>query len=132
MPRTRRSRRTRIAYRWLAFGLAGLGSMGLVLPLVPTTPFLLAALWAAHRSSPALAMRIRRHRHLGPVILAWEQHRAVPVRVKVIGVSLMTLSWLKLWWFNAPPPLLIGLGAGFLLLAALLITRPSPPPSPPI
>ncbi|NKI35348.1 DUF454 domain-containing protein [Wenzhouxiangella sp. XN79A] len=125
--RPRRSRRVRIAYRWLALSLAGLGSLGLVLPLVPTTPFLLAALWAAHRSSPTLAMTIRRHRHFGPVIEAWEKHRAVPVHVKVIGIGLMSLSWFKLWWFDAPTPLLIGLGAGFVLLATLLLSRPSPP-----
>jgi len=127
MPRVRRSRRVRIAYRWLALSFAGLGSLGLVLPLVPTTPFLLAALWAAHRSSPTLAMKIRRHRHFGPVIEAWEQHRAVPVHVKVIGIALMSLSWFKLWWFDAPPPLLAGMGLGFLVLTTLLLSRPSPP-----
>ncbi len=129
MPRVRRSRRVRIAYRWLALSFAGLGSLGLVLPLVPTTPFLLAALWAAHRSSPTLAMKIRRHRHFGPVIEAWEQHRAVPVHVKVIGIALMSLSWFKLWWFDAPPPLLAGMGLGFLVLTTLLLSRPSPPKS---
>ena len=127
MPRRRRSRRVRIAYRWLALSLAGLGALGLVLPLVPGAMFLIASVWAANRSSPALAMSIRRNRHFGPVIHSWEQHGAIPLRAKVLAVALMSFSAFKLWWFDAPTPLLVGVGAGFLLIAGFLLSRPSPP-----
>jgi uncharacterized membrane protein YbaN (DUF454 family) len=126
MPRIRRSRRVRIAYRYLALSLAGLGALGMVLPLFPGTVFLIASVWAANRSSPALAMKIRRNRHFGPVIASWERHGAVPVYAKVMATVLMSLSWLKLWWFNAPPWLLIGLGLGFIAIAVFLLSRPSP------
>lgn len=127
MPRRRRSRRVRIAYRWLALSLAGLGALGLVLPLVPGAMFLIASVWAANRSSPALAMSIRRNRHFGPVIHSWEQHGAIPLRAKVLAVALMSFSAFKLWWFDAPTPLLVGVGAGFLLIAGFLLSRPAPP-----
>jgi uncharacterized membrane protein YbaN (DUF454 family) len=126
MEHRKRSPRARLAYRWLAIGSAGLGTVGLVLPLVPTTPFLLVAVWAANRSSPRLSRKIRRNRHFAPVLEAWENGRAIPTSAKVLGVGLMGLSWTKLWWFGAPDWLLIGIGLMFACGATFILSRPTP------
>jgi uncharacterized membrane protein YbaN (DUF454 family) len=125
MEHRKRSPAARLAYRYLALFSTGLGAVGLALPLVPTTPFLLLALWAANRSSPRLSRKIRRNRHFAPVIHAWENGRAIPTRAKVLGVSLMGLSWTKLWWFGAPAWMLAAIAAMFLIGATFILSRPS-------
>ena len=54
---------------WLCVGL---GALGVVMPLFPTTPFLLVAVWAFSRSSPELAEKIRNHPVVGPFIRDWQ------------------------------------------------------------
>ena len=83
-----------------------LGVAGIFLPLLPTTPFLLltAALWV--RSSPRLYGWLINHRHLGEYIRNFREHRALPLRVKIISLVLMWLSMLycifwvvEQWWW---------------------------------
>ena len=72
----------------------GLGVAGIFLPLLPTTPFLLlsAALWL--RSSPRLYQWLLNHKRLGPYISDFLEHKAIPLRVKVISVSLVWITLL--------------------------------------
>lgn len=113
-------------YLLLAYGCAGAGAAGIVLPGLPTTPFLLLALWAAGRGSPALAERLRRHPRVGPALLAWQREGAVPPRAKRLAVAMLALSWLLLAAL-ADGPLLPAVLAGlFVLVAAYIVSRPSP------
>ena len=70
-----------------------LGIAGIFLPLLPTTPFLLlsAALWV--RSSPRLYAWLLAHPRLGPYIRDFREHRAIPLRAKLLS---LTLLWLTL------------------------------------
>lgn len=103
-----------------------LGVAGIVLPLLPTTPFLLVALWAFARSSPALDNWLRTHKTLGPYIEDWDRYKVVPVKAKVLAVTMMSASfmWLALGT-NAPVYALIITGILLASVAAWLITRPS-------
>ena len=91
-----------------------LGVAGIFLPLLPTTPFLLLAAWAFVRSSPRLYAWLINHPHLGEYIRNFRENRAIPLRVKVVSVSLVWLTigfcivavvgqW---WWTQAALALL--------------------------
>ena len=76
-----------------AFALA-LGVIGIFVPLLPTTPFLLlaSALWV--RSSPRLYGWLLSHRRLGGYIRDFREKRAIPLRAKVLSLGLMWASML--------------------------------------
>ena len=96
----------------------GLGILGIFLPLLPTTPLLLLAAWCFVRSSPRLYDWLLNHPHLGEYIRNFREHHAIPLRVKIVSV---TLVWLTLgycilavvdeWWWAQ---------IGLLLLAAAI------------
>lgn len=76
---------------WLAVGLlaTGCGIAGIVLPLVPTTPFLLLAAYAFARSSPQLHDWLVTHPRLGPPIADWQAHGAISRSTKRIAAAAM-------------------------------------------
>jgi len=115
---------------WLlvAYGGVGLGVVGVVVPLLPTTPFLLLAAYAATRSSARLRWWLYRHPHFGPPIRDWQRHRAVPVRAKWMACGCLAASWASLWLLGLDPVALLGLGVFFALIAGWLLTRPSGEP----
>ena len=79
---------------WLTVGLVslGLGIIGTVLPLLPTTPFLLLAAFAFARSSPKLANWLGSHPQFGPLIANWREHGAIsrPAKIAAVVVILLT------------------------------------------
>lgn len=98
----------------------GLGLAGIVLPLLPTTPFILLAAACFARSSSHFHAWLLRQPLAGPVILDWQRHRAMPRRAKRLAYTLLVLSFgaslliLDLTWHRL---LLAGLGLtlGFFL-----------------
>ncbi|WP_376695762.1 YbaN family protein [Wenzhouxiangella sp. EGI_FJ10305] len=115
----------RLVYLALAYGCVGLGAVGAVLPVMPTTPFLLVALWAAARSSPRLRFRLYRHPRYGPGLRAWHRQGAVPVRAKQAACLLMVASLLLLWLIGAAPFVLSMVGLFFVAVAGFILTRPT-------
>lgn len=79
--------------RWLNIVLGllfvGLAALGVVLPLLPTTPFLILASACFVRSSPRLNAWLLRTRLFGPLLRDWQQHRCVSRRVKHLAVALI-------------------------------------------
>lgn len=115
----------RLCFRILAYISVALAAAGVVLPLLPTTPFVLLAAWAASKGSPAFELWLKNHRIYGPIINNWRDHRAVPRKAKWLALMMLTLSWSILYWTGAPIPLLIASGVFFIGLALFLATRPS-------
>lgn len=70
-----------------------LGVVGVFLPLLPTTPFLLLAAALYFRGSPRLYEWLIAHPHLGTYIRNFRENKAIPLRVKVVSV---TLVWVTL------------------------------------
>lgn len=78
-----------------------LGIVGIFLPLLPTTPFLLLAAALYFRSSPSLYNWLISHPRLGPYIKNFREHKAIPLRVKIISVSLVWITLLNCTFFVA-------------------------------
>jgi uncharacterized membrane protein YbaN (DUF454 family) len=114
---------------WRGLGLVstGLALVGAVLPLVPTTPFLLVAAWAAARSSPELHAWILDHPRFGPLLRDWQEHRALRPRTKIVALLLLAASWLIMMATVEPPLARIIASAIMLIVAVFLATRPSGP-----
>ncbi|WP_404377798.1 YbaN family protein [Vreelandella aquamarina] len=114
-----------LAWNVLAFLSIGLGVAGIALPLLPTTPFLLLAFWAATKGSPRLANWLYYHPQLGLYLQAWHTQRAVPKRAKLTAVVLLIVSWLTLLLSGASALLLGMLALLFALVGAFILTRPA-------
>lgn len=102
MPETRK-RPTLRQTLLVAAGLValGLGLIGIVLPGLPTTPFVLLAAACFARASPRLHGWLTTHRYLGPMVRDWEANRSLPLRVKWIAITMMgTMVLLSAWQFN--------------------------------
>ena len=88
---------------WLAIVL---GALGVVLPLLPTTPFILLAAWCFARSSPRFHHWLLYRSWFGKYLRHWQQHRALPPGIKgramLLTVATFALSlWLvKLFWLR--------------------------------
>ena len=80
--------------RWLlvAVGVAsvGLGTLGIFVPLLPTTPFLLLAAACFGRSSDRLHNWLMNHRVYGPSIRGYREHKALPASSKV---TILVFTW---------------------------------------
>lgn len=116
--------------RYLWLGLAGLcfalGAAGVIVPLLPTTPFMLAAVALASRSSPRFARWIRRHRLAGPAIRHWEQERAISLRSKVLAVATLVFSAVVIWLTISSLAVRIGVTLLLIGIGSWLVTRATP------
>ena len=105
----------------LAWACIILAAAGVVLPILPTTPFLLVAAWAAPRASPRLDSWLVGHPRFGPILRAWREEGAVPTRAKRIAWALLLVSWTTMaftaeaaWvpWATAPFFIAVGIFVG--------------------
>jgi uncharacterized membrane protein YbaN (DUF454 family) len=79
---------------WTAAGLVfvGIGAVGAVLPLLPTVPFLLLALFCFARGNPVWEQRLLDHPRYGPMLVDWRTRRAIPRRAKWAALIAMAVS----------------------------------------
>lgn len=120
---------SRWLYRWAGLAALGLGIVGIVLPVLPTTPLVLVAAWFFARSSPRLHRRLLEHPRFGPLVRDWEAHGVIRLRAKLLATAVIAvLVGIMLSGTGAP-------GWTKLLTLALVAwgltyvwTRPSRPP----
>ena len=101
-----------------------LGILGMFLPMLPTTPFLLlsAAVWV--KASPALYEWLLNHKVFGEYIRNFREYRAIPLRVKIVSVSMV---WLTIgycifavvdeWWWAQLLMTLLAIGISWHILS---------------
>lgn len=112
---------------WAALGWTalGLGLVGLLLPVVPTTPFVILSAFAFGRGSPAMRARLQRSRHFGPAIRDWEERGAIRRRHKAMACTLMAASLGGAVWLGLAPWVLLLQGSAMAAALGFVLTRPS-------
>ena len=113
----------RFVYLCLGFGSVALGAAGIVLPLLPTVPFMLLAAYFFARSSPRLEARIVEHRRFGPHVRAWRERGAISAAGKRAALAAFAISAL-LGLILLPFPWLIVPLAAALAGGSWIATRP--------
>lgn len=90
----KKQRNPLVRYALLAIGWlsVALGVIGIFLPVLPTTPFLLLAAACFMRSSERFYLWLINHRHLGPWIVDYLEGEGIPLKGKIYAISLMWLS----------------------------------------
>lgn len=113
----------RAVYVTLGLLFVGLAVLGVLLPVLPTTPFVLLASYFFVRSSPRLHGWLLRSRVFGRFLRDWQRHRGVRPRVKVVAVlMLLTAVTLSLVLGNLPWPLVVLL-VGLALVGLTVVLR---------
>lgn len=117
----------RAAYLALGLLMLALGFIGIFVPVMPTTIFVIAAAWCFGRSSPRLEKWLLQHPQFGPPLRAWRESGAISRRAKVTACLGMILGY-GFFLIGAHPGLpLAGLVALIMLGCALYVTtRPEP------
>jgi uncharacterized membrane protein YbaN (DUF454 family) len=113
---------------WLGAGLllSLAGLVGVAVPLLPTTPFLILAAACFARSSPRLEAAILDHPQFGPLVRDWRARGAIPLRAKLFAAGGMAGGFAVFCIAAAPGlPLALGVAAVLALVAAWIFSRPS-------
>jgi len=106
-------------FRVLGFLFLGIGILGVALPLLPATPFVLLAAACFARSSEKWHRWLLANETFGPMILNWEQNRCISCRVKLIGVfSMILVGGFSI--FYAVESTTLRTAGGLLMLSGLL------------
>ncbi|QHS10787.1 YbaN family protein [Sinimarinibacterium sp. NLF-5-8] len=69
-----------------------LGIIGALLPVMPTTPFIILAAACFARSSERFHQMLLRNRIFGPLLVEWETHRSIPYRTKLIALAMLAVT----------------------------------------
>ena len=121
-----RSRVRRWLWLVLAYGCLGLGIVGIFLPGLPTTPFVLLAAYAAGRGSNRLHAWMLAHHVFGPMIRDWEANGAVSRKAKYWAIGTMALSAV-IFFLTAPKWWMAAIGTGIMVVVGTwLWLRPEP------
>ena len=124
-PDSGRYHQLRPGLRYLLAGLGWvsivLGVIGVFLPIMPTTPFILLGAWCFARSSERFHTWLLEHRYLGPIVRDWQSGAGIPRKVRnrvlfLLWFSLLSTSVIvhKLWLL--PILLVVGIGTSVYLL----------------
>ena len=117
---------TRFVYLLFAYFFLVLALIGLLVPGIPTVPFLLLTAWFAARGSERLHRWLYEHRYFGKLLQDWESQGAISRNAKIGAVSMMMVSWVVMYLQIDAVWLIAVVSVVFAVLIAFLVSRPEP------
>lgn len=107
-----------------------LGVIGVVVPGLPTTPFMLLALWAFSKSSRRFHDWLYSHPFFGPPLQDWDRHRVISLPVKIFALFAM-VGALAYMVFGAAVPAWVSFSTASVMAygAYFILGKPSRPPA---
>ncbi len=93
----------RLLYLLLGFITSSLGIIGAFLPIMPTVPFLIIALWAFSKSSQKFHDWLYYHKIYGPMLRDWDKYNVIPIWGKIWACSAMLSSIIIITLINNIP-----------------------------
>jgi uncharacterized membrane protein YbaN (DUF454 family) len=118
---------TRVVLLGLGWAMVGLGLVGIVVPLLPTTPFLLVAAWLFARSSPDLERWLLDHSVFGQPLRDWREAGVISRGAKICAMSFMALGFTCFWFRAGPSPVVVATVAVIIVaVGAFIFSRPEP------
>lgn len=119
---------TKFAFLILGWASLFLGALGVILPLLPTTPFVLLAAFAFSKSSERFHQWLLNHKLFGPLILDWQQNGVIKPQVKRLATfSIIIMLGLSFYLLPVPKPVVLGICFTVSLVLIFIWTRPSYP-----
>jgi hypothetical protein len=112
---------------WTALGLLALeiGGLGIVLPLLPTTPFVILAAFALSKGSPRLADALYRRRVFGPIIAEWRANGAIAPRYKMVALGMVGGALVLSVALSFGTAILVVQALAMACAAAFILSRPN-------
>lgn len=112
---------------WIVLGLLSLalGAIGIVLPLLPTTPLVILAAFAFSKGSPRLEQLIENHRVFGPILSEWRAHGVIAPRYKAMALGMLVAAFGVSFLWGVGFKILIIQAICIVLVAIFILSRPS-------
>lgn len=116
-------------YAWFTLGWITLvlGAIGIALPLLPTTPFIILSAFAFGRSSRRLQNWLINNRTFAPIITDWRESSAIAPRYKAVSITMMVAPFGGSSSIGVASLALIAQGVCMAGAATFILSRPSPP-----
>ncbi len=116
----------KILWLLLAYVTLAIGFVGAFLPVLPTTPFLLIAVWAGSHASSKFKWWLLRHKRFGPALRNWYRDKAISRPAKFMAVTVIAISWLVIILNDSPAAVISITGLLFIGCISFLLSRPVP------
>ena len=98
-----------------------LGFIGAFLPVIPTVPLMILALWGFSNGSESLHHWLYNHPKFGQSLRDWDQYRMIPVKAKIMSISMMSLSALYMIFFADVHPIALYCALGLMIYGAFYV-----------
>lgn len=116
-----------LAFGYLCFAL---GFIGIFLPILPTTPFMILALWAFSKGSKRMHNWLLNHPRFGETLKQWEQYKVIPIKAKLTALIFITGSATYILFFSNVPIYAAIISVSTMACAiTYVLTRPSKRPA---